>query len=452
MRFWLIMVIGTLVAACGDGVSRSLTAVSPKGRETVLWIDGGVDDDLAASLRRAGVTRVVVRRGTVNLTSATPVLRIVDGPEVAGEIPVAPALHLEIGDRALDGDTAETLWQGLGPALGGTPAELLLDMPRLPGGCDAFIAGLRASSGLDVVPILTVEQVNTPRGLATARAAGQCIVPLFGPGGGGLRGAGQEANEPLADRLRSLLGSGVALRAAIILRPQTIPPLRGWGEGMGPLCESENAEVPTASALGREFSFRKEMVWSDRTWKAGETVDIGWMDASRLHSSLADIDHLLLPDVVGWELVSLPPAGDALGINREGLLEYLTGRGPGPELVVVPERTGRSLRVRVSNVSPFSTAVSKSGHWLEVAIAGGALAARDKGDFDSITLGSRRRGQWQQGVGSGADAVRFGEVFIGPGEKLRTGVIQLPSSRTDVTIRWRVVLSNGEAVEGTSGS
>ncbi len=425
---------------------------SPKGRQTVLWIDEGVDDELAASLRRAGVTQVVVRRGTVNLTSATPVLRIVDGPEVAGEIPVAPALHLETGDRALDGDTAETLWRGLSPALAGTPAELLLDMPRLPEGCDAFIAGLRASSGLDVVPILTVEQVNTPeawllrglQGSASFRFLGRVAVGCAAP-----------ARRPTSrwqigcDHF-SAVASACARQSSSGRRPYRL-----CGGGGKEWARCARAKTPSFALLPPSVaSFPFAEKWSGATARgrwARRWTSVGWTRLGCIRPS-QDIDHLLLPDVVGWDLVSLPPAGDALGINREGLLEYLMGRGPGPELVVVPERTGRSLRVTVSNASPFSSAVSKSGHWLEVAMAGGALAARDKGDFDAITLGSRRRGQWQQGVGSGADAVRFGEVFIGPGEKMRTGVIRLPSSRSELTIRWRVVLSNGEVVEGISGS
>ncbi len=452
MRFWIVTLLGTLVAACGDGVSHPIALATPQNRQTVIWIDEGVDDELAASLRRAGVSRVVVRQGTVNLTSAAPVLRIVDGPEIAGEIPVAPALRIETGDRALDADTGETLWRGLGPVLAGAPAELVLDMPRLPEGADIFVAQLSEASGLDVVPILSVDQVSSPRGLAVALAAGQCIVPLFGPGGGGLRGAGQEVNESLVIRLQPLLEGGVRLRAGVILRPQTTPPLRGWGEGVGPLLEGGNAEVRRASSLGREFVFVKEMEWSGRGWQTGESVDVGWMDAARLHTSLAELDRLVLLDIVGWDLVSMPPRGDALGMNREALFAYLEGRGPGPELAVVAERRGRSMRVRVTNTGPFSSAVSNSGHWLEVAVPGGVLAVRDSGDFDTLALGSRRRGEWKPGVGSGSDAVRFGEIFIGPGEEMITGSIQLPSSRSEVTIRWRVVLSNGEAVQGVSRS
>ncbi|MCD4749551.1 MAG: hypothetical protein K8R59_09260 [Thermoanaerobaculales bacterium] len=447
MRILLSFSLCVITAGCWNG-GVDVGASRPLERRTVVWVDQTVDEDLAASLGRAGVSMLVVRRGAVDLSSQTPVLRISHAPLIAGEIPVASALRLDAKGTRLDPEIAEPLWQVLGSALGGTPAELVLDLPRLPEGTDDFIRRLTLISGLTVVPILTVEQLWTPSGVRVAQAAGTCVVPLYGPERAGLRGTEQMVTEPIAERLAPLVGSGVRVRPAVVLHPVTEPGLDHWGEGLVPLCDSGAAKISASSVLGRTFVLQRETFWSRRRWASGERIDVRWMDGSQLHSAFQEIGRLMLPEIDGWDLVSLPPSGDALGMGREGLIAYLDGRGPGPEIRIERSRTGRSLRVSLSNPSPFSSAVSNSGHWLEISIPKGALVVRERGDFDRMVLGSLRSGEWKQGIQGGVDAVRFGATFIGAFSRMSTGSIRLPSSGTSYEIRWRVVLSNGEVVSG----
>ncbi|MEJ2189154.1 MAG: hypothetical protein P8Y93_06995, partial [Acidobacteriota bacterium] len=109
---------------------------------------------------------------------------------------------------------------------------------------------------------------------------------------------------------------------------------------------------------------------------------------------------------------------------------------------------GRSLRVTLENSGPFQTAVSSFGNWVQVSVDAGRLVAEDPGDFDHVSVGSVRGGRWQQGGVDAVDAVRFNEIYIAPGERLRRGVVRLPSSGSAASVRWHLVLSDGTEVSG----
>ncbi len=448
MKWWLFGWIAVLVIGCGGRTNDPIDAPPPLLRHTVVWVGEAIDEDVAARLKRAGVARLVIRRGSIDLTAGTPVIKVDPAPNIAGEIPVAAALRVESGPVKLQPESASVLWRGLAPVVGPTTAEIVVDLPTLSPGIPDFIRALDQASGLPVVPILTVSQIRTTLGLELAKAAGTVIVPLFGPGGVGLRGVGDAGNEPVADRLASLVGTGVRVRAGIVLTPRTDPKLSQWGEDLNLICEGGRAEISTNSKLDRAFVFRNPMGWSGRQWAAGDRLDVRWMDAVRLHSALREVDSVFLPDVAGWDLVTLPPAGGALGIDRRALMAYLAGRGPAPSLNVKLRRQGRSLRVSVVNQSPFASVVSGHGNWLEVSLESGYLVAEDAGTFDRVELGSRIGDQWKPGIGSGVNAVRFTETFVGAEESLTTGPIRLPSSRSQVTVRWSVTLSDGSVVSG----
>jgi hypothetical protein len=112
------------------------------------------------------------------------------------------------------------------------------------------------------------------------------------------------------------------------------------------------------------------------------------------------------------------------------------------------ERRGRSMRVRLSNPSPFATAVSNYGNWLQVAVDAGWLVSEGRGSFDGVTLGSLRSGQWQEGDRGQVDAVRFDEIYLAPGEELVTGTVRLPSTRSRLTVSWRLSLFDGSEITG----
>lgn len=440
-----------LATACGGSERPAqLSDLMPTPRRTVVWVEGrGVDEITAAELARVGVDQIVVPRGVVDLADEAPVLRFDPKPPIAGGLPVGFLLVVEGARPDLDDRTAESVWRAVMAEDGGVPpAEIVLDLPDLPDGIADFVGRLVATSGVPVVPLLTVDQLNQSEALAVAAAAGRCLVPGYGTGSEALRRGVRRGTLPLAKDLDPLVGTGVAIRIGIGLSPIVRPSVPGWGDDLNALTEADNAEVRTSSELDRTFVIRRPLEWSGRAWAPGDQVAIRWWDASRLHASLAEIDRLVLPDVAGWDLIPLPPPGARLGISEETLLGYLGGHGPAPTVRVEIARTGGTVRAQVINEGGFTTAVSGVGNWVEIAASQGAVVVSDRGSFDAIELGSRRGGDWQTQVGGVADAVRFHENYLGPREELTTGPIRLSVSRSEVRVRWHMLLSSGEQVTG----
>ncbi len=440
-----------VAAGCGGGDQPNpYNEVAPTPRRLVMWLDdGGVDLETAEALVQVGVDEVVQRRGVIDVAGPTPVLRLDRAGAVQGPMPVGMALEVRGARPGIDEAMADAVWRGIESQLeGGIPAELILDLPRLAEGLDLFVAHLADVSGLAVTPLLTFEQLQGGMGVAVARAARTCLVPAFGTDETDLRGIGELGSLPLEKKLAPLVGSGVRVRLGIVLRPRTEPAVDGPGEDIDPLTEGIAAEVSTASTLDRTFVFGREMTWSGRTWQAGDRVAVRWMDAARLDQALQEIHRLVLPEVAGWDLLPLPAAAAHLGMSREALLRYFGGEGPAPAVEVAVERNGRSLRVTLENQSPFQTAVSSFGNWVQVAVDAGRLVADDPGDFDHVDLGSVRGGRWQQGGVDAVDAVRFTEIYLAPGERLRSGIVRLPSNQTAASVSWHLVLSDGTEVSG----
>ena len=436
-------------AACG-GETPSFFEVSPAPRRLVMWLENdSLDLYTSALLQRAGVDEVVVRRGSIDLAGRAPVLRLDPVGVIEGSIPVGIALEVHGAGPEIDRSVAEAVWQGVERELGGAiPAEIILDIPRLAPGIENFVRDISAVSGVAVVPLLGFEQLQTVEGLGFAEAARSCIIPAFGTDGADLRGVGELDPLPLDKKLAPLAGSGVRVRLGISLRPRTEPPLEEPGDDLNPLTESQTTKVTTRSTLDRSFDFEKPIDWGGRSWRPGERVAVRWMDACRLHAALKEIDRLAVPEVAGWDYVSFPAEVLKLGLTREALLRYLQGDGPGPDVRVRVERSGRSVRIRLSNPSPFATAVSNYGNWLQVAVDKGWMVCEGRGSFDGVTLGSLRSGRWQEGDRGQVDAARFDEVYLAPGEELVTGTVRLPSSRSRVAVSWRLSLFDGSEITG----
>jgi len=416
-----------------------------------VWLgDEGLDEGVAKRLQRVGVDRVVVRRGSVDLAGQAPVLKINSVGEIGGAIPVGIALQVRGVRPGLDQAAAEAVWRAVEAELGGvTPAELILDLPTLTEGLDLFITYLAEVSGLPIVPVLGFEQLQLEEGRQVARAARSCVVPAFGTDGADLRGIGELDPLPLNKKLEPLVGSGIRVRFAIVLRPRTEPPLTGPGENLNSLTEGQITTVSTSSTLDRTFVFKKELEWSGQNWKPGDSVAVRWMDASKLSAALREIHGLALPEVGGWDLIPLPAEEEDLGLGREGLLRYLGGEGPEPKVEVGVERSGRTLRISMVNSSNFSSALSSFGNWVEIAVDAGRLVADNPGTFDHVAVGSVRGEGWRQGGVDAVDAVRFTEVLLAGGERLTSGQVRLPTSRSKVKVRWQIVLSDGREITGT---
>ena len=446
-RALLAVCVATLLGCGGGPGERPGREVAPIPRRTVVWLStDGVDAATAERLAAVGVDQLVVRRGSVLLSDAAPVVRLADPPPVAGPIPTAVAL--EVRGRGGGDHEAEAVWAALAADFGERlPAELVLDLPDLGEASHQLVTELARESGLAVVPFLSVSQIATEDGQAVLRAARACVVPVFGTAGG-LRGVDELQTQKLADRLEPLARLGARVRLAAALRPRTEPAVAGWAADLDPLTVEEDAEMRRASALDRSFLVERPLTWAGRDWAAGEEVAVAWVDTAKLRAFLAESHRMVLPELVGWDLVSLPPPGPNLGLDRDELIRFLGGEGPEPAVAVRLERNGRTVVVELVNDSVFRSAVTGFGNWVQVEIDGGALVASSRGGFDRIILGTVAGGQWQPSPAGGPDAVRFAETYLAPGESLRTGPIRLPSARSRVVVRWQVQLSDGTAVTG----
>ncbi len=436
-----------LLFGCGGG-GPSFQEVAPTPRRLVVWLGAeGLDAETAERMRAAGVDEVVVRRGSINLAGRAPVLRFNAIPPIEGAIPVGIALEVQGVREDLDRAVAEAVWRAIEAELDGSvPAEVILDMPRLTAGLDEFVTSLTDVSGVSVVPLLSFEQIQREGGLRTAAAARICVLPAFGTEGADLRGIGELDPLPLRKKLEPLAGSGVRVRLAVVLTPRTDPVLEGPGDDLNPL--TGVASMSTTSTLDRTFTFESDASWSGRTWQKNDSVAVRWVDAARLNAALTEIHRLVLPEVAGWDLVALPPEDRALGLGRETLLRYLEGEGPAPDVEVDVERDGRSVRVSVTNPGLFVTAVSNHGNWIQVSVNEGWIQARDRGTFDGLRLGNVQGSNWSEGDLDRFNGVRFTEVYLGPDEQVSSGAVRLPSSRSKVTVRWNLTLSDGSAVTG----
>jgi len=425
-------------------------AVAPVPRRTVVWLDEtGVNEATAAQLRRVGVDLLVADRGSVNLSGNAPVFRLAPGPVVAGSIPVALALGVQGVGSDVGEDMASAVWRAIVDEVGESiPAEIILDFPRIPPGVAEFVEQLSAEAGVPVIPMLSIEQLRDPEAVRTARSARACLVPVYGTGHPAVRGVRQLATQSLFERLAPLAESGVKVRLGVSLRPLTDPELPTWGEDLNLLTEPENAKVSTSSVLDRTFVPNRALEWTGRSWRSGESIAMRWQDAARLDAALSEMDRLVLPELAGWDLMPLPPEDGGLGITREALIRYLGGEGPGPTIELGVERKRSTLTVTISNLSPFSSAVTGVSNWVELSVDAASVVVEERGEFDRTVLGSIRQGEWQPRYVGVANAVRFFENYVAAGEEITTGTIRISSSKAKVRVRWQVALSSGENLTG----
>jgi len=452
-RFGVILTGALFLSACSDTQVGQLTAeVAPTPRKTAVWLTAeGIDAETANELAAVGVDQLVVRRGAILLSGGAPVVQLLPTPPVEGPIPTAVELNIPHPVSNENVDAADAVWAALETDFGsGLPSEIILDFSELGEGTGDFVSRLAAQSGLAVVPILRVSQIETEVGQAVAKAAHRCIVPLFGPQDDDLRGLDDLSTQPLSVRLAALKDLGVRVRVAMALRPRTEPAVDAWAQDIDALTDEAAAEIKRASTLDRSFLTKRPVTWGGRSFGTGQTIAVAWVDTARLGLYLTEAHRTILPEVEGWDLVSLPPVGSNLGLDREELIRYLGGEGPGPEIDVRLERSGRNLTVRLSNTSVFRSAITAFGNWVQVEVATGALVATSRGSFDRVILGSMDRGRWRANPSGAPDAVRFVETYLAPGEELKAGSIRLPSSRTKVTVRWQIQLSDGSTLAGVA--
>lgn len=440
-----------LGACSGNGVEHLSTEVAPTPRRMVVWLDtDGVDAETADRLAASGVDQLVVRRGKILLSGPAPVVQMLPNPMVEGSIPTAVALEVRGLAAKIDDHAADAVWSALEADFGGQlPSELILDLPDTGRAAADFVGRLAHQSGLAVVPMLSISQLQTDAGRAAAEAAHRCIVPVFGSQWEDLRGLDDLGTQPLKARLAAIRDLGIRIRIAVALRPRTEPEVTPWAEDIDPLTDGEVAEIKRTSTLDRSFAIRRSLNWGGVSFTAGQTLAVSWVDTGKLNLYLGESQRVVLPEIEGWDLVSLPPPGPNLGLDREELIRYLAGEGPDPVVGVRVERSGRSVTVSVVNAGPFRSAVTGFGNWVQVELEKGALVASSRGSFDRVILGSVKNGEWRPNPPGGPDAVRYVENYLAPGEELKTSTIRLPSSRSRITVRWQIQLSDGSIVGGT---
>lgn len=439
------------LGACSEnGSERRAGDVAPTPRRMVVWLDAdGVDAETAGRLAASGVDQLVVRRGAVLLSGRAPVVQMLPNPVVEGSIPTAVALEVRGLASKTDDHAADAVWSALEADFGGQlPSELILDLPDTGPSAADFVRRLAQQSGLAVVPVLSISQLQTDEGRAVAETAHRCIVPVFGSQGADLRGLDDLGTQPLKARLAAIRDLDIRIRIAVALRPRTEPEVSAWAEDVDGLTDGEVAEIKRSSALDRSFAIRRPVTWGGVAFAAGQTLAVSWVDTSKLNLYLGESQRMVLPEIGGWDLVSLPPPGNNLGLDREELIGYLAGEGPDPAVDVRVGRSGRSVTVSVVNPSPFRSAVTGFGNWVQLELERGALVTSSRGNFDRVILGSVRSGEWQPNPPGGPNAVRFVETYLAPGEELKTGTIRLPSSRSRITVRWQIQLSDGRTVGG----
>ena len=439
------------LAACADGRhGQGGGEVAPIPKRMVVWLtEDGIDGETADRLATVGVDQLVVRRGVILLSGGAPVVQLLPSPPVEGTIPTAVALEVRGLGSTIDPDGADSVWAALEADFGARqPTELILILPELGGAASGFVARLAQQSGLAVVPVLTVAQLDNEFGQAVARAAHRCIVPAFGSQNADLPGLGETDTRSLPMKLAAIKDLGVRVRVAIALRPKTDPEVDDWAEDIDALTDDANAEIKRTSTLDRSFLTKGALTWGRRSFGAGETIAVSWVDAARLGLFLTECHRTILPEIDGWDLVSLPPAGPNLGLDRDELIRYLSGEGPKPEINVQIRRSGRELTVALANTSRFRSAITGFGNWVQVELASGSLVATSRGSFDHVILGTVEGGEWRSNPSGGPTAVRFVETYLAPGEEIVTGSVRLPSSRSQVTVRWQVQVSDGSAVTG----
>ncbi len=439
------------LAGCGSPSQRAAGPPAPIPRRAAVWLGPeGIDLGAAAALAARGVDQVVVRRGSASLAGGVPVLRLVPSPPVSGSVPAAVALRLEGLSDGLDPALADVLWQGLVADFGSAvPAELLLDLPRTAAGLAGLIERLARVSSVPVVPVLMPEQLDDEEVRTLVRVAGGAVIPAFGTVATMRKGA-VEGDGRLADRLATIAELGVRVRIGIVLDPTAEPPLARFSDGIEGLLVDRAAEWTLGSGLERALVFRTAVTWNGRAWRPGERVSVQWLDAVRLDAALGEVGRMFLPEVGGWDLISLPPLERSIGLTRDALLAYLAGDGPAPRLEVTAERRDGQVSAILANPGPFSSALSNYDNWLEIDVEGGTLVADDRGDFDRISLGARGRdGAWRRADGGGVTAVQFGTQLVGPQSRFATGSVRLPRRQAKVTVRWQIVLSTGEEVRGS---
>ncbi len=146
----------------------------------------------------------------------------------------------------------------------------------------------------------------------------------------------------------------------------------------------------------------------------------------------------------------LPHDGHLLGF--ESLRALLLGSPLQPKLEIVPgafqaAKGSVDFSLKVSNVVPLPSELSRMGNWIRIRIDGGVVAAVTPGDFDRFELLSApEEGARPAPFGRATVCKLFENIFV-PGESNDAGPIRVVGAHPRVFVSYNLVQTDGRTVE-----
>lgn len=147
----------------------------------------------------------------------------------------------------------------------------------------------------------------------------------------------------------------------------------------------------------------------------------------------------------------LPSDGHAVGFPQ--LKALLEGQSIDPRLEVSSRVTGSGrggveFVLKVGNVGASTSTLSRFENWLRLRVEGGSFAAVSAGDFDRFELLSAPGPEGRPAPFSRATVCKLYENLFASGEMNDAGPFRVSGARLRVFASWRLVLTDGRAVEG----
>jgi hypothetical protein len=146
----------------------------------------------------------------------------------------------------------------------------------------------------------------------------------------------------------------------------------------------------------------------------------------------------------------LPSDGHLLGF--EALRALLMGRPLQPKLDVQPAavraaKGSLEFSLKVSNMVPLPSELSRMGNWISIRVEGGVLTAVAPADFDRFELlASAEEGARPAPFGRASVCRLFENIFV-PGESNDAGPIRVAGARPRVFVSYHLVQTDGRTVE-----
>ena len=414
-----------------------------------VWLmDPSLTAEEVSQLRGAGIDGAVVPVGSAEIAQGAARLTLDPLPDPRGldGWGVVPLVWVR-GDGDAAGDAEAFLSQfGVVAKVFRQRAGVVLAAREYWPGLPRFAGAVAKRLGASVevaMPAVALAQQLTPGGwpgvLANAVAFGNPTALGF---------SASTLHDDL-HALDSLDDLGVTYRVSLVVLPTVKPPASGGGESLAELARSTVADYQP-SQRGDAFILRSSLAWGGALLSRGTTVEIDFVDTARYDRDLGMLMRPVRNGLTGWDTAGLPPSGTAIGMNREALLDYMTGNPPRPVPEIVVEWTGATrMRVAVGNASPHGSAAATTGNWIEIAFPGGIIGDLDLGDFRGVEYGVLNGSRFRKAGSGEASALRLYVTLLPPGSQIGAAEVRFVQRPRELTGRWGLRLSDGRDVTGT---